>query len=175
MNWFDLVIVLVILGAGLLGFKIGLTGTAFLFAALFLGTLVGARVAVLPISAMEKLISNPDVRELVVFTAVFLPVFFFVIIIGSVVTKSMQSKPLKWIDCLIGAVLGLLVGVVFMQLVIIYLTKYPTSSSEGWLSGSRLVSFMKDIIAPIIRDMLERKSEMIVVKWVKICVGSVAS
>ena len=158
MNGFDAAILVIILGTGFLGFRIGLMRAAFLLGAFVLGTMAGAAISAIPSSIMVELVSNPNVRELLVFIAIFLPVFAVVNIIGSVAYKSVKSKPMKWVDCIIGSILGILIGGALSALVIVYLTKSPTSGSEKWLEGSSLVPTIKSAINPILREFLRKKT-----------------
>ena len=158
MNWFDIVIVAAVSGSGLLGFRIGLMRAVFLLAAFILGALLGAAASSWPSSILEEIIPNTDVRELTIFATIFLPVFAIVNIIGSVACKSVRSKPLQWVDCLIGSVLGLLIGIIFTGLVIAYLTKSPTTNSDKWLEGSYLVPNIRTVINPILREFLKKKA-----------------
>lgn len=158
MNWVDLVIIAVVLGAAFLGFKIGLLRAAFLFGALILGAVIGARVSALLDTLLEKLIQDPDVRDLVAFTGIFALVFLGVNAFGSIICKAVDLTPFRWIDQWIGSVLGFLAGVIFAGLVIMYLTKSPISGSEEWLKESALTPIMKAIVSPIFREFIERKS-----------------
>jgi len=158
MNWFDLAIIAVVLGAAFLGFKIGLLRAAFLFGAFILGAVIGARVSALLNPLLEKLIQDPDVRELVAFTGAFLLIFLVANAFGGIIHKVVGFTPLRWIDQWIGSVLGFLAGVIFVGLAIMYLTKYPISGLEEWLEGSALAPIMKAIVTPILREFMERKS-----------------
>jgi uncharacterized membrane protein required for colicin V production len=157
MNGFDAVIVVVVLGVGFLGFRIGLMRAVFLLGAFILASICGSIVSDVPSTMLEKVFPNPNVRELAVFTAIFLPVFVIVNIIGSVACKSVKSKPMKWVDCLIGSAIGILIGIIFIGLVIVYLTKSPTENSDKWLEGSGLAPKIKSIVSPILRQFQERK------------------
>jgi len=157
MNWVDLVIIAVVLGAAFLGFKIGLLRAAFLFGALILGAVIGARVSALLDTLLEKLIQDPDVRDLVAFTGAFVLIFLAVNAFGSIICNAIDLTPFRWIDQWIGSVLGFLAGVIFAGLVIMYLTKSPISGSEEWLKESALTPIMKAIVSPILREFLEKE------------------
>jgi uncharacterized membrane protein required for colicin V production len=157
MNWVDLVIVAAVLGAAFLGFKIGLLRAAFLFGAFILGAVIGARVSVLLDTLLEKLIEDPDVRDIATFTGAFVLVFLGVNAFGSIVCRVVSFTPFRWIDQWIGSVLGLLAGVIFVGLAIMYLTKSPISGSEEWLKESALTPIMKGVVSPIFREFLEKK------------------
>lgn len=161
MNWFDVAIIAAVLGAAFLGFKIGLLRAAFLFGSLILGILIGARVSVLLDTLLEKLIKDPDVRDLVTFTGAFVLIFLGINAFGSIVCKIVSFTPFRWIDQWIGSVLGFLAGVMFVGLAIMYLTKSPVSGSEEWLKESFLVPIMKAIISPILREFLGKEPGVI--------------
>jgi uncharacterized membrane protein required for colicin V production len=158
MNWVDLVIVAAVLGAAFLGFKIGLLRAAFLFGAFILGAVIGARVSVLLDTLLEKLIEDPDVRDIATFTGAFVLVFLGVNAFGSIVCRVVSFTPFRWIDQWIGSVLGFLAGIMLVGLAIMYLTKSSVSGSEEWLKESSLVPIIKTITSPILRELLEKKS-----------------
>ena len=160
MNWFDIAIIVVIFGSTFLGLKIGLVRAAVVLAAFIIAAGLAAQLSVQRISILEKLIENQDVREMAVFTAVFILAFAAINIVGGIICKIINFTPLKWIDQLIGGVLGLLAGIVLIGLGITYLAKSPTSNSEEWLEGSALAPIIKSIVGPILQEFRERKSEI---------------
>ena len=158
MNWVDLAIVAAILGATLLGFKIGFLRAAFLLGAFVLGIMISARVSALLDTLLEKIIQNPDARDLVTFTGAFVLIFAGVNIFGSIICRALHFTFLRWIDSFVGGTLGFLAGVIFTGLVIMYLIKSPISGSEEWVKESLLAPIMKAIVSPIFQELLEKKS-----------------
>ena len=157
MNWFDIVIAVVVLGTTLLGFRLGLLRTAFLFGAFILGIAIGIQVSALLDELLQEIIADKDVRDLVTFTGAFALVFVGVNLIGSIICKAMGFMPFKWIDQCIGGVLGVLTGIVLVGLAIMYLIKTPVSGSEEWLAGSALAPIIKEIVSPIFQQFLEKE------------------
>lgn len=158
MNWVDIVILILILGAALLGHKIGLLRTTFLVGAFVLGIMISAPLSVIIASPLEKSIDNPNTRETVGFTVAFILIFGAVNAAGNTVCRIVNFTPLKWVDRWIGIALGSLAGIILVGLIIAYLTKSPTSGSEGWISGSAFAPVIKDIVGPIFREFTEKKS-----------------
>jgi len=157
MIWVDLIIVAVILLSAILGAKIGLLRSLFLFGAFVFATVIGRAAAPLPASLLESLIGSRDVRIIVGFTILFVLILVIVNIIGAVICKVIDFTPLKWIDRGIGGILGLLAGVIVVGVVIIYLISSPVSDSAEWLDKSFLVPIIKSLISPILGEF--HKSE----------------
>ena len=157
MNWLDVIIMASILLSTLLGLKIGLVRAGFMFLAFVLGAFLGAQVASLDYTFLQKLIDNPDVRYLVSFTAVFLLAFAGINIVGGVIYKVLSSTPLKWADNWFGLFLGFLAGIIFAGLVILYLDKYPTSGSEELIDKSFLAPILKSLISQLLKGFSHSK------------------
>lgn len=157
MIWVDLVIVAVILLSAILGAKIGLLRSLFLFGAFVFATVIGRAAAPLPASLLESLIDSRDVRIVVGFTILFVLILVIVNIIGAVICRIIDFTPLKWIDRGIGGILGLLAGVIVVGVAIIYLISSPTSNSSEWIDKSFLVPIIKSLISPILGEF--HKSE----------------
>ena len=158
MNWIDVVIIALVLISSLLGFKLGLMRTAFLFVAFVLGIVISAQVAASPPSFWKNLVPNPSVRYLVSYIILFVLIFVGVNIAGSLIYKAVAVTPLKGIDRGIGIFLGFLAGVTFVGLLVTYLVKYPLADSEEWLEGSFLVPILRAIISHILQGLEERES-----------------
>ena len=158
MNWVDIVISILVLGAALLGHRIGLLRTTFLVGAFVLGIIISAPLSVIIASPLDRSIDNPNTRETIGFTVAFILIFGAVNAAGNVVCRIVNFTPLKWVDRWIGIALGFLAGIILVGLIIAYLTKSPTSGSDQWISGSAFAPIIRDIVGPIFREFMERKS-----------------
>lgn len=160
MNWVDIVIIAAILGVALLGFKIGLLRAAFLLGAFILGITISSEVAASLNTLLEEFIENSDVRDLITFTGAFVLIFVGVNFVGGIICKMLRFTPFKWLDQLIGGALGLLAGVVFVGLIVVWLTKSPISGLEELFEKSALAPIMKELVSPIFQEFLEKKSSV---------------
>ncbi len=157
MNWIDAVIIAVFLGSAFAGFKFGVMRAACICGAFILATVVGARGSVMFAEQLGELFKNPDLGYVISFMAVFSLVFVGLSFVGNAICGVVRHTPLGWIDSWIGSILGFLAGIVFAGLIIVYLTKYPTSDSEKWLEGSFITSIVRTIISPIFREFLKQR------------------
>jgi len=149
MVWIDLVIIAVILLAAVLGAKIGLLRALVLFGSFVIATVLGKAAAPLPASALESVIHNRDIRLVVGFTILFILILVILNIIGAIVCKVIDFTPLKWIDRGIGGILGLLAGIIFVGVVVIFMISASPSDPEEWLDKSLLMPIIKSLISPI--------------------------
>ena len=156
MNWVDIVIISALLGVAFLGSRIGVIRAACVFGAFILATIVAARASVILAARLGELVYDRELGYLVSFGAAFTLTFVGLLFIGDAICRITEFPPLRWIDRGLGAVLGLLAGVVFIGIAIVYLTKTPVSNSEQWLGGSSLVPMVRAIISPLFREFLEK-------------------
>ncbi len=165
MNWFDIVIVAVILGATFTGTRVGLMRSVFLFGAFIIAAVISGRIAAAFAKPLGELVHNPDLGYFISFAAAFVLIFFILSVIGSIVCRIADFPPLKWLDRWVGGVLGFLAGIVFVGLVILYLTRSPVSGSQEWLEGSALAPIIKSII----RGVLGKEPEIHSVALIGLC------
>ena len=149
MVWIDLVILATVLLAAILGAKIGLLRALVLFGSFVVATILAKAAAPLPASALEGVIQNRDIRLALGFVILFILILIVLNIIGAIVCKVIDFTPLKWIDRGIGGILGLLAGVIFVGVVIIFMISASPSDPEEWLDKSLLMPIIKSIISPI--------------------------
>ena len=158
MNWFDAVILAVVVGCTFVGFKIGVLRAAIVLGSFIIAAVLASSVAAFPASFLKKLISNPNICYLVSFSLVFLVALVAVNVIGGLIYKLVSITPLKWIDSWIGVFLGLLTGTIVVGLVILYLAKSPVSNSDEWLKGSFLTPIIKSITGIIFGEFTREAS-----------------
>ena len=165
MNWLDLIIISLIVGATLTGFKMGLLRATFLVGSLVLGILISAQVAAVLDELLEKIIENQDIRDLVTFSGAFVVIFVGVNIAGSIICKIISFTPLKWIDSWIGSALGFLAGIMFVGVATMYLVKLPVEGTEVLVDKSLLAPMLKALVRPVLRELMEKKESLVALYW----------
>ena len=160
MTWIDAIIIVALLGAAFVGFKIGVISTAGASGAFIVAIVVGSRASVTFAERLGKILQDPDMGYIISFIAAFSLTFIVLIFISSTICKAIRSTPLEWVDSWIGSILGFLAGIVIIGVAIVYLTKYPSGNSEQWLKKSFIVPIIRSIISPLFREFL-RKVDMV--------------
>ena len=160
MTWIDAIIIVVLLGAAFLGFKIGVISTAGASGAFIVAIVVGSRASIVFAKSLGGIFHDPDLGYIISFIAAFALTFLVLIFISSAICRAIRSTPLEWVDSWIGSILGFLAGILIIGVAIVYLTKYPSANSEQWLKESFIVPTIRAIISPLFREFL-RKVDMV--------------
>jgi len=156
MNWLDIVIAVFLLITASIGSKIGLIRMAFLFGALFLGTLVAGKLYTLISPYLKGPFQDPNLRDIISFTAIFIPVLIGGVIAGNWIHKGMEIVGLGWMDRWIGSLLGLLIGILVTGITLMILKRHPISNSEIWIRGSFLARAILHLMRLITAGKMSR-------------------
>jgi membrane protein required for colicin V production len=135
----DIIILCIVAISALIGVFRGLIKEALSlaswFAAIVAGTLFSAQLADL----IENLINNASLRRIAAFAILFIGVIFAGSLISNLVSKLTQAAGLKGVDRTLGAIFGVLRGVIIV--LIIVLIGSQLDIAQHWFNGSRLVPY----------------------------------
>ena len=157
MNYFDLLIVLVLLIAFYSGYKNGLIKTIFRTAGYIAGGVAGLALAVKYLATWESQTQKVAFALLAVFIAASVGEFLLGKI-GSLFRKILFVQPFKFIDSLLGAGLSTLRAVFILYLVATLLVFSTWSIADEYIKPSKLYDYA-DSHLPSVMD--EVKSEII--------------
>ena len=140
----DIIILCIIAISALIGVFRGLVKEALSlaswFAAIVAGTLFSGYLADL----MENLINNASLRRIAAFAILFIGVIFAGTLISNLVSKLTQAAGLKGVDRTLGALFGVLRGVIIVLFIILIGSQLDIS--EHWFNGSSLVPYAMAMI-----------------------------
>ena len=157
MNYFDLLIVLVLLIAFYSGYKNGLIKTIFRTAGYIAGGVAGLALAVKYLATWESQTQKVAFALLAVFIAASVGEFLLGKI-GSLFRKILFVQPFKFIDSLLGAGLSTLRAAFILYLVATLLVFTNWSITDKYIKPSKLYDYA-DSNLPSVMD--EVKSEII--------------
>jgi membrane protein required for colicin V production len=150
MNWLDIVIIVLLVSAAIGGMVAGLIRTIFSLVGLIVGIILAGHYYV-PVSAYLGFIPTEKGPSIVAFIIIFLAVMIVATLLGFLLTKLISAILLGWLNRLGGAILGLLLGSIFIAAFLIVLAKY--TGAEGVISESVLALVLLDKV-PIILAFL---------------------
>ena len=157
MNYFDLLIVLVLLIAFYSGYKNGLIKTIFRTAGYVAGGVVGLALAVKYLATWESQTQKVALALLAVFIAATVGEFLFGKI-GSLFHKILFVPPFKLIDSVFGAAISILRAAFILYLVATLLVFSTWSITDKHIKPSKLYDYA-DSHLPSVMD--EVKSEIV--------------
>ena len=148
MNWFDAVVLVVILASVVVGWRTGILRTAFTVSGMLLGYMLGTSDFV-----QEMFLSLVDDRNLAFFLSFLVPFTLTMVmarILWIVARKTLQFVMLGWIDGAIGAALGMVISSLMLSVAMVIgcklgATVVITAMEESILGGA-VVSFSIDAI-----------------------------
>jgi uncharacterized membrane protein required for colicin V production len=145
MNYFDLIIVLVLLIAFYSGYKNGLIKTIFRTTGYIAGGVAGMALAVEYLATWESQTQKFVLALLAIFIGASVGEFLFGKI-GTLFRKVLFVPPLKVVDSLLGAGLSVLRAAVIIYLILSLFIFSPWVNSKEYVKSSRLYSITWDFI-----------------------------
>jgi membrane protein required for colicin V production len=146
MNWIDIVIIVLVAMAALLGFREGAVRTASGFVGLALGVFLAGRFGD---SFAESVFAGQTWGKVLAYIIIFGICAVCAGILGTIISKIVKATPLGWVDRLIGIIAGALSGVVTITVIIaLLLAIFPESANmvtQSWL-GAILLSWSQFLL-----------------------------
>jgi membrane protein required for colicin V production len=112
MNWLDIVILVVLVIAAVMGLKMGLIKTVLLLAGIIVGVILAGHYSG-PLGERLTFISSQGVAKGVAFAIIMLAVLAVAAIAAALLTWLTKIVMLGWVNRLGGAVIGLFLGALF--------------------------------------------------------------
>ncbi len=163
MNWVDIMILVLVLGAGFMGWRNGVIRWAF--------TLVGGIIGVILAGQLYKTLApavpfgdTDAVKQLVAFGAIFVAVMIAAWIAGRIVKATLNVLMLGWVDSLAGIAVGVLVGAVAATAIISVMGSLPVDSVKDAVNESTLAEPLTENLG-FVRSFLPEEFDQIQQLW----------
>lgn len=117
MFWYDILIIAIVATGFLYGFFKGIISELFAIAGLIIGFLVAMRYSPLLQPSLLHFIKGETAALCLAFILLFLITAAAIITIGTLIKKAIKFIRLSWLDRLIGALVGVVKGVVVVGLI----------------------------------------------------------
>jgi membrane protein required for colicin V production len=139
MNWLDIVIAILLVISIIGGLKAGIIKVLFTIAGLIIGVVLAGNYSG---SLAERLgfISDARVANIVAFILIMLVVSVIAAVLAFVIKKIASAVLLGWVNHLGGAVLGLILGMIFAGALLTMWLKF--SGDNSTITGSWLAAFL---------------------------------
>ncbi len=150
MNWLDIVLLILIVVPTLIGLKNGIVKAAFTVAGMVIGIVLASRFSTQLGEAMT-FISDPGWAKILAFAIIFIVIMVIAGIGAKLVKNVLSAIMLNWVNRLGGAVLGLVLGVLFCGAILSIWVQYLGAGDT--VTNSALAAFLLDKF-PIILGLL---------------------
>ena len=149
MNWLDIVIIVSIAVSTFLGLKTGIIKAVLSLAGLIVGVLLAGRYYV-PFSEQLPFISQDNIANIVAFAIIFIGILILARVLASLLKWAASAILLGWVDRLVGAIFGFVLGAIFCGAMLAIWVKFL---SVGIIAESVLAQVLLDYF-PLVLTLL---------------------
>jgi membrane protein required for colicin V production len=139
MNWLDIVLIVAIGVVTFIGLRKGIIKMALTLAGLVLGIFLAGRYY-LPFSEHLTLISSPTWAKVAAFAIIFIGIMVAAAILARLLERVASAILLGWVNRLVGAIIGFVVGAMFCGAVLAIWVKYLGVS--GHINASKIAPIL---------------------------------
>jgi len=140
MSWLDIVIIIVIAIPTILGLKTGIIKASFSLAGLILGVILAGHYYV-PFSEQLSALS-PGIARVVAFAIILVGVWVIAILLSGLVERAVAMMLLGWVNRLVGAVFGFVVGAILCSALLAIWVKFL--GIQSFIVDSALATILLD-------------------------------
>ena len=155
MNWFDAVVLIVVLASIFVGWRTGVLKTAFTVSGMLVGYFLGTSDVVQEM--FLKRVEDESVAFFLSFLVPFILTMVMARILWTVVRKTLQFVMLGWVDGAIGAVLGMIISALTLSVGTIIGCKLGISvvvtAMDESIFGTALVGFSINVIRALVSSL----------------------
>jgi membrane protein required for colicin V production len=141
MNWLDIALVILLLIPAFIGLKAGIIKILLTVAGVIVGVVLAGRLSG-PLGERLPFISDPGTAKVAAFAFILVAVLVLAAIAAFLIRKAVSAILLGWVDKLVGAVLGLLLGAIFWGAILTVWVKFLGPGDT--IMGSVLAGFLLD-------------------------------
>jgi membrane protein required for colicin V production len=134
MNWLDIVIVLIVAVGTFIGMKEGIIKAVLITAGLIVGTVLAGRYYLL-LSEQLTFISQPSLAKIAAFAIIFVGMLIIAAVVATVVKWVVSAVMLGWLNHLLGAGIGFVMGTIFCAALLTIWVKFLGGSSPIYNSS----------------------------------------
>jgi len=160
-NWIDLVIIGISITSIFIGWRVGLLGTIFTTAGLFLGILFAGRFSDDIAALITDSVSNDTLATVISYAVIIIGAFIISQIVKSTTKRMLNMLLLGWVDSAGGIFLGFLASMIICGALLITLTRLSTdvvSSTSGDSLETMLINSQRSAVQSSIHDSLVESS-----------------
>ena len=139
MNWLDIVLIVAIGIATFIGLRKGIIKAALTLAGLILGIFLAGRYYS-PFSEQLTLITSPGWAKVAAFAIIFIGVMVIAALLARLIERAASVIMLGWVNRLVGAVLGFMLGAIFCGAILAIWVKYL--GIPGAITESRIAPIL---------------------------------
>jgi membrane protein required for colicin V production len=157
MNWLDIIILILVVIATVIGLKVGLIKALLSLAGVVVGVILAGRYYS-AVAEQLTFISQPSIAKIAAFAIILIVVMIIAAVLASLIKWAISAMMLGWVNRLGGAVFGLVLGMIFCGALLTIWVKYAGIS--GLLHESALTDLLLDSF-PLVLALLPAEFDSI--------------
>ena len=124
MNWFDIVLLIILGTSVLVGYKVGLLGAFFNIAGLVVGVFLAGHLSDDIAEMLTESVSNDTIATVIGYAAIVIGTFVAAQTIRGIIKRLLNLVFLGWVDSVGGLFLGLATGVILIGALLTVVVRY---------------------------------------------------
>lgn len=140
-NWFDVVLILMLLSSAVAGLRTGFARVVVGFIASIFGFLAAFWCYRMVAVDIQPWVSRPALADALGFFLVFIGVLILGSLVGAILSKLLKWVGLSWFNHLLGGAAGLARGVLVIAVAVSAIVAFSPSPPPGFLANSRLLPY----------------------------------
>ncbi len=145
MNWFDIVLGLVIVASVVSGLKAGLARVVIGLVSLVVGFMLGFWSYGIPAAKIEPLVNNQGLANILGFVVIFVAVAAAGALLAALLSSVFKWVGLSWLNYLMGGAAGLLRGALIVAVMVNILVAFAPSPTPTFLQQSTVVPYANEV------------------------------
>ena len=144
-NWFDIVLIIIMLWSALTGFRAGLARVVVGFIATILGLLAGFWFYRLMAAKLIPWVKTVTAADILGFLIIFVGVLILGSLVSSLLSRLFNWIGLSWFNRFLGGIAGLLRGALVIAALVDVLVAFSPSPTPTFLNNSRVLPYTTQI------------------------------
>jgi membrane protein required for colicin V production len=172
MNWFDVVLSILILASVLSGLRTGLARVVMHLVATIAGFLAGFWFYGIAANELMPWVHNPVAAKVAGFALIFIGVMIAGSLAGWLIARLFTLIGLTWLDHLLGGGAGFLRGVVIVAAIVAAVIAFSPLSPPGFLTESRVAPYATHVSSVLaefapheLREEFEQQVQKLKRRW----------
>lgn len=147
LNWFDVVLLLILLASALSGLRSGLARVLIRLISTVVGVVAGFWCYRMVAAQLMPIIRTEVVANILGFCAVFCGVLIVGAVIAALLSRLFQWIGLSWFNHLLGGIAGVIRGALVIAVLVDILVAFSPSPTPQFISNSSLLPYTTEISA----------------------------
>lgn len=145
LNWFDIVLIIILLWSALAGLRAGFARVVIGLLATFAGLIAGFWFYRIPAAKLMPWVGKPVMADVLGFLVIFLGVIILGSLIAALLSRLFRWIGLSWFNHLLGGFAGFLRGALVIAALVDILVAYSPSPTPEFLENSRILPYASEV------------------------------